>query len=67
VTHEKESDMISIHDILAFIAYEKYFWSVERAEERKACTAAPQRTAERRILWAGDTGTTTSGPRTPPS
>jgi hypothetical protein len=33
--------MISIHDIIAFIEYEKYFQSVERAEEKKARVAAP--------------------------
>lgn len=42
MTHEKEGDMISIHDILAFIEYEKYFCSVERAKKMKARVAAPQ-------------------------
>lgn len=59
--------MISIHDILAFIEYEKYFQSVERATEMKARAGALHPNAERRILWAGDTCKTTSGPRTPQS
>ncbi len=47
--------MISIHDIIAFIEYEKYFQSVKRAEERKAqaATAAPAPNPGRRVLRAG--------------
>lgn len=47
--------MISIHDIIAFIEYEKYFQSVERAEEmrRRAATAPPRPEPVRRIIRAG--------------
>ncbi len=47
--------MISIHDIIAFIEYEKYFQSVERAEERKARAAAATPTPDPtcRVIRAG--------------